>query len=197
MIRKIFIHNTVSNSGRIGTASPLVDRPINKVLIPATLSILIVISIIDTSVIRLSFYFGVVSPGENIIVFAVLVIIYALGQYFVLNFIKNKIDLSKIAPLGIIHKFVLIIQYVLISLFAIIIVQIILTSSYNIILLKLIVYTSGGSSILLLAFIAKKFFSWFRLRRDAIVISYAIAHGIAVRQYSFHDVDCYECVDFL
>ena len=162
---------------------------------------LIVISIIDTSVIRLSYFLGVLPPGQNIIVFLVLVLIYAVGQYFILNFIKSKIDLSKIAPLSIIHRFVLIIQYFLILLFAIIIMQMILTSSYSLIPLKIIVYISGGSSIMLLGFIAKKFFAWFKSRHDAIVISYAIAMGVmsinivfmmvivtnALNVYSFYD----------
>ncbi len=54
----------------------------------------------------------------------------------------------------------------------------ILTSSYNLLLLELMVCTSCGLSIVLLGFLAKKFFSWFRLNHDRIVISYAIAMGI-------------------
>jgi hypothetical protein len=54
----------------------------------------------------------------------------------------------------------------------------IFTSYYNLFLLKISVSTSYGLSVVLLAFLAKKFFSWFRSSHDLIVISYAIAMGI-------------------
>ena len=57
----------------------------------------------------------------------------------------------------------------------IIVLQMIFTSSYSLLLLKIIVLISSGLSIVLLAFLSKKFFVWFRSSRDIVVISYAIA----------------------
>lgn len=61
----------------------------------------------------------------------------------------------------------------------------ILTSSYNLLLLELMVCISCGLSVALLGFLAKKFFSWFRSRHDAIVILYAIAMGILCVNIAF------------
>ncbi len=110
----------------------------NKASIPVVLSILIVASIIDTSITRISVFTGGLTSTLNIVVFSVLVVIYAIGQFLILHFIKRKLVTSKIASLHAIHKIVSFIQYLLICLFGIIILQMILTSSYNILLLGLI-----------------------------------------------------------
>lgn len=52
------------------------------------------------------------------------------------------------------------------------------TSSYSILLLKLVAGTSCGLSVGLLGYLAKKFFSWFNARHDAIVILYALAMAV-------------------
>jgi hypothetical protein len=144
----------------------------------AIISIMITASIIDTLVGKLSVFIGDFTSTLNIVVFSVLVSIYAVGQHIILLFVKRKFNLNKIAPLNTIHKIVSIIQYFLISVFVIIIAQMIFASYYNLFLLKLSVCISYGLSVFLLGFLAKKFFSWFKSSHDIIVISYAIAMGI-------------------
>lgn len=148
---------------------------IDKFFIPLILSIVIIVSIIDTSITRLAVFTGGFTPTLNIIVFLLIVVTYAIGQYLILNFIKRKLEISKIPPFPIIHKIVAIFQYVQILCFGTIIVQIILTSSYNVFLLGLILCTTCILSIALLGYLAKKFLSWFRTNHDASIISYALA----------------------
>jgi hypothetical protein len=151
---------------------------VNGALMLVIVSIVIAASIIDTSIVKLSVFTGNFTSTLNIVVFSVLVAIYAVGQHIILLFIKRKINLNKIPPLNTIHKIVSIIQYFLISVFIIIIAQMIFASYYNLFLLKLSVCISYGLSVFLLAFLAKKFFSWFRSNHDIIVISYALSVGI-------------------
>lgn len=158
---------------------------VNKTLVLAILSILVAASIIDTSIIKLSVFTGGLTSVWNIIVFSLLVVIYTIEQYFILHFMKTRIEISKIPTVSTIHKIVSAVQYLLISVFIIIILQMILTSSYNLLLLELMVCISCGLSVALLGFLAKKFFSWFRSRHDAIVILYAIAMGILCVNIAF------------
>ncbi len=151
---------------------------VNRALMLIIMSIVITVCIIDTSVVKLSAFTGGLTSTLNIIVFSIMVAIYAAGQHIILLFIRRKIEINKISPVNTIHKIVSIIQYFLLSLFIIVILQMIFTSSYNLFLLKLSVCTSYGLSVALLLPLAKKFFSWFRSRHDIIVISYAIATGI-------------------
>ena len=139
------------------------------------MSIMIVASIVDTSIVRLGAFTGGLAPIWNIIVFSILVVIYSVGQYVILHFIKQKIEISKIKPVNTIHKIVSMIHWIIISMLVIIVLQMIFTSSYTLLFLKLIVLTSCGLSVVLLAFLAKKFFVWFRSSHDVVVISYAIA----------------------
>ncbi|CAN5890666.1 hypothetical protein BH23THE1_BH23THE1_25130 [soil metagenome] len=161
-----------------GKVSQLVLPAVSKNLVTVILLLLIVASIIDTSIIKLSVFIGGVSPISNIFVLSLLVVVYAVGQYFILHFVKTRIDIRKMTPLGVIHKIVSGVQYLLIVSSFIIILQMILTSSYNLLLLKLIVCTSCGLSVGLLGYLAYKFFSWSRVRHDAIVILYAVAMGM-------------------
>jgi hypothetical protein len=141
-------------------------------------SIIIAASIIDTSIVKLSVFTGNFSSTLNIVVFSVLIAIYAVGQHIILLFIRRKINLNKMHPLNTIHKIVSIIQYFLISVFFIIVLQMIFYSYYNLFLLKLSTCISYGLSVFILAFLTKRFFSWFRIHHEIIVISYAIAIAI-------------------
>jgi hypothetical protein len=158
---------------------------VNNTLVPAILSILVAASIIDTSITKLSVFTGGLTSVWNIVVFSLLVVIYAIGQYFILHFMKTRIEISKIPTVSTIHMIVSTVQYLLIFVFVIIILQMILTSSYNLLLLELIVCISCGLSVTLLGFLAKKFFTWFRSSHDSVVILYATAMGILCVNIAF------------
>lgn len=175
---KTFIHIVVLNSGERIKVSKLAIPSLSKGLIPAILLILVASSVIDTSIVKLKVFTGGLDSTWNIIIFSILVAIYAIGQYLILEFMKRRMQISRIPPINTIHHIVSIIQYILILFFGIIILQMILTSSYNILLLKITLCITGGLSITLLGFLAKKFFSWFSSNHDLVVIAYAIAMAI-------------------
>lgn len=156
------------------------DLSMNKIVILIVLTILISTSIIDTLVIRLSFYTGFSERVSDIIFFSILVAVFSVSQFFIIRFLKNKFETTTRPYLSRTHTAVSILQYFLISNYVIIIAQMVLTSSYNLLLLKMIVYSSGGLSVILLGFLAVRFISWFISTRDKLLFLYAIAMGILV-----------------
>lgn len=146
---------------------------------------MVIACIIDTSIVKLSAFAGGLTTNWRIVTFSVLVLIYIIGQYFILRFIKRKTQIGKITQINIVHQIVSAIQYLLIGVLVLIILQMIFTSSYTLLLLKIVVLTSCGLSIALLGFLAQKFFSWFRLKRDKIVVLYAMAMAILTVNIAF------------
>ena len=107
--------------------------------------------------------------------------IYAIGQYLILEFVKRKINeivASKHLHLDIIHKVVSIIQYAVIAILVSIILQMTVTSSYNIFLIEAVFWINYILSILLLGLLLHRFFSWFKSSRNSIVLAYALAMSV-------------------
>ncbi len=165
--------------------SKIAIHSLNKGLITTVLLVLVAASIVDTSIIKLKVFIGDMNTTWNIIAFLILVIIYAIGQYLILEFMKSRMQTSAIPPLKTIHNIVSIVQYIMILVFGIIILQMIMTSSYNISFLNVTLCITGGLSITLLAYLAKKFFLWFRSNHDVIIISYATAMAMICVNIAF------------
>jgi hypothetical protein len=145
-------------------------------------SLIIIAIIIDTSIIKISgFTRDRPSPSMDIIIFTLMVFVYAVGQYLILRFVKRKINeimSSKQLHLNVIHKVVSIIQYVLIAILVSIVLQMIITSVYDILLVKLAIWISYSISIVVLGLIAKRFFSWFKYQRNSVVLAYALSISV-------------------
>jgi hypothetical protein len=77
--------------------------------------------------------------------------------------------------LRLIDKAVTISQYALIAILISVILQMILTSSYHVFSLRAIIFISYGLAFILLALLAKRFFSWFESNRNVVVLFYALA----------------------
>ena len=143
------------------------------------ISFIIVALIIDTSIIKISgFTTDRTSPSLNITIFTVMVVVYAVGQYLILGFVKSKINeiiSNKQLHLNVIHKVVSITQYAVIVILVSIILQMIITSGYNIFLLNAVLWINYILSIMLLGLLAQRFFSWFRSQHTSVVLAYALA----------------------
>jgi hypothetical protein len=143
------------------------------------ISFIIVALIIDTSIIKISgFTTDRTSPSLNITIFTVMVVVYAVGQYLILGFVKSKINeiiSNKQLHLNAIHKVVSITQYAVIAILVSIILQMIITSGYNIFLLNAVLWINYILSIMLLGLLAQRFFSWFKSQHTSVVLAYALA----------------------
>ena len=142
-------------------------------------SLIIIAIIVDTSIIKISgFNRDRPSPSVDIIIFTFMVLVYTVGQYLILGFVKRKINegiTGEQRYLNIIYKVVSIIQYVLIAILVSIILQMIITSGYDILLVKLVIWISYIISTIVLGLIATRFFSWFKSQRNSVVLAYALA----------------------
>src|SRR6266516_2755065 len=142
------------------------------------ISFIIVALVVDTSIVRISaFTGGLADIGLNTAIFIILALIFGVGQYFVLRFVRwhednNPHKMPRFYP---IFKSISIIQYVLISILNSLILQMILTSGYNLIFLEMIIWINYVLVIILLGLLSQRFFWWFKSNRNLVVLAYALA----------------------
>ena len=146
-------------------------------------SILIAELIIDISLARsYSYSFtNQFSPNLRVAIFLTLGIVYIIGQYILLRFTKNKskdISSRRQLHLSLIHRSVMIIQYVLAAVIVFFIVEMVLTSSYNVVVLATAIGISYTLSIILLVLLSKRFFSWFKSNRNSVVLLYGLSSAM-------------------
>jgi hypothetical protein len=151
-------------------------RPGRSILAIVT-SVVIAAVLVDTSILKISvFTGGLVAYTSNIGIFTSIVVIYAISQFIILRFtaLRGKQQLKQ-RRLIFIYKLVSISQYVVLVFLIVIILQMTFTLSYSITIFKIIIWINYMISIALLGLLAERFFSWFRSRRDPVIIAYAIA----------------------
>ena len=144
---------------------------------------IIIAIIVDTSIVSIATSAGGLrSSVSDIALFAFIVLVFAVGQYVILAFVKQeykdkkgKISGLKQYGLDWMDKAVTITQYALIAILVSTILQMLFMSSYHIHVLKAIIFISYGLSFILLALLAKRFFSWFKLNHNLVVLAYALA----------------------
>lgn len=110
--------------------------------------------------------------------FSILGIVYVIGQYLILQFVKNKskqIITKKRLHLDVIHRTVFLIQYGLAALIVVFILEMITTSAYSTVLLTITIGISYILSMIMLGLLAKRFFSWFRSNRYSVVFLYGLS----------------------
>jgi len=98
-------------------------------------------------------------------------------QYFILAFVdyNNKSHKVRTRLLHTIHKIVTIIQYLLAGIILLVIIQILLAQQYNSILLELAISISYGLWIVMFSLLAKAFFSWYRSKKNLMILIFALS----------------------
>jgi hypothetical protein len=151
----------------------------NKFLF-VTGSVIVLTVILDTSITKLNAFIAEpIDPTSNVIIFAVIAAVYAVGQNVLLRYVTSKISVTKILKqqfhMRILHKTVSVTQYALVALLVVAIIQMVLFSEYNSIILTVTLGLSYILALYVLVLLANRFFSWFKLNRNSIVLSYGIA----------------------
>ena len=140
-----------------------------------TISIVIASILIDTSITKISVYTGGIHGSyKDIMIYSIITIIFGIGQYILLKFIRIKEHLKNRGMI-LIHKSVVILQYLLLGFLTISIIQMIITASYSSILLKMVTWINYSMSIVFLGLLSTRFFSWFFMRRNKVLIAYAVS----------------------
>lgn len=157
-----------------------INRELNSKSIFIIISLIIIALIVDTSIVKISaFTGGMSSAWSSIAIFTIMTIIYGLGEYLILRFIRNKTkDHSGPSDmLGIrdLNKCVSVVLYASVAIFGTIIFQMLFTSSYNIVFVAVVVWLNYGLAIVLLGFLSRRFLSWFRSNHNAVVLTFAMS----------------------
>jgi hypothetical protein len=142
-------------------------------------SFIIVALIVDTSIFKFSAITGGLSSTDSsIAIFVVMSVIFAVGQYFILGFVRRgtqKNSSNERLRLSTIGKVVSIIQYALIAIFASIILEMLFTSSYNVLFIEIVIWMNYILAIALLGFLAQRFLSWYMSNHNPVVLAYSLA----------------------
>ncbi|HET7242216.1 MAG TPA: hypothetical protein VFI64_02640, partial [Nitrososphaeraceae archaeon] len=103
--------------------------------------------------------------------------IVTVTQYYVLAFVKhnNKESRARTGSLNLIHSIVTIAQFLLTGIIALVILQIFIAQEYNTIMLYITLSVSYGLWIVTLGLLAKAFFSWYKLRKNLMVLIFALS----------------------
>jgi hypothetical protein len=144
---------------------------------------IIIAIIVDTSIVSIATSAGGLrSSVSDIALFTFMVLVFAVGQYVILAFLKReykdkegKIGGLKYHGLDWMDKSVTITQYALITILVSTLLQMSFMSSYHILVLNTTIFISYGLSLILLSLLAKRFFSWFNLNHNLVVLVYALA----------------------
>ena len=147
-----------------------------------TMIIIVVAVIVDNSIVGIATSTGGMrSSLSDIALFTFMVLVFAIGQYVILRFVKSRyLDLENETAITRSHvhwidRITTFAQYALVVILASVIFQIAGLSSYHIYSIILAILISYGLSILLLSLLAKHFFSWYRLNRSLVVLFYGLA----------------------
>ena len=159
---------------------------INLLHIPVTCyssrKFLVIISIIISSLtidISLSNISDIVSVSTSwgFSTFIAIVIVYAVGQYLILEFVKQKSRMirTKSPHFNKLSTIVTIVQYVLTASIVFITLQILVNSYYYTSLLTWNSSISYAIASIIMVILAIKFFSWYRSNRNFIVLLYSVS----------------------
>jgi hypothetical protein len=141
--------------------------------------VVIIALIVDMSLIRISdFTTGQTNASWRVVIFFIIGSICAVGQGLVLGFVKQKVkkpENMRRFHLRAIHKIVTAVQYILIAIFVLVFLQIVATSHYDTIMVALTMTFSYTLSIIMMGLLTKRFFSWYKLNQNSVVLFYGLA----------------------
>jgi signal transduction histidine kinase len=148
----------------------------------STRKFLVIISIIISSLtidISLSNISDIVSVSTSwgFSAFIAIVIVYAVGQYLILEYVKQKSKMirTKSPHFNKLSTIVTIVQYVLTASIVIITLQILVNSYYY---TSLLIWNSSISyaiASIIMVILALKFFSWYRSNRNFVILLYSVS----------------------
>ena len=143
-------------------------------------SLIIVLLIVDTSVVKVSTSIGgLSSPTSSAAIFIAMALIFSVAQYLILSYVRTRnreastqYDSKLLSRL---YKLVTMIQYALIVILGVLILQMVFTSSYNTLFLEIVIWINYILAIGLLGFLSQRFLVWFKSNRNAVVLAYSLA----------------------
>jgi hypothetical protein len=152
----------------------------NNKLIFGLVCIVIAALLVDTSLSKIfDLFTGHLAVSWRVSIFIVIAVIYVVGQYLFLEFVKLKSKETRTKKkqlhLNTIHRIVTIVQSVLAATLFFVILEILMTSYYNVAILIGAIIISYASSAILMALLSQRFLSWFKLNGDSLMLFYGLS----------------------
>src|SRR5215208_5525316 len=140
------------------------------------ISIVVSFLIIDISLSNISDIISV-STSWGFAAFIAIAIVYAVGQYLILEFVKQKSKSIRMKSphFNKLSTIMTIIQYVLTTIIVFIILQIFVNSYYYTSMLSLNSSISYATASIIMVILALEFFSWYRSNKNFILLLYGVA----------------------
>ena len=117
------------------------------------------------------------ASSQGIATFIGIWAVCSVMQYYILAIVKhnNKAGRTRTRFLHLIHTVVTATQFLLAGIVALVILQILISQEYNTIMLSIVLSISYGLWIVTLGLLAKAFFSWYRLRKNFMVLIFGLS----------------------
>ena len=117
------------------------------------------------------------ASNTGIVAFIGIWAVCSVMQYYILAFIKhnNKKSSPRTKFVHSIHSIVIIVQFLLTGIIALVILQILIAHEYNTITLYIALSLSYGLWIVSLGLLAKALFSWYTSRKNFMVLLFALS----------------------
>src|SRR5215211_1099569 len=140
------------------------------------ISIVVSSLIIDISLSNISDIISV-STSWGFSAFIAIAIVYAVGQYLILEFVKQKSKRIRMKSLHIntLSTIITIVQYVLVATIVFIILQIFMNSYYYTSMLTWSSSISYAIATVIIVILALELFSWYRSNRNFILLLYGVS----------------------
>ena len=143
---------------------------------------LMAILVVDTSIFRISDLIRInMTTDWTTPLFIMLSVLFLILQYFTLSFVRSK-NRHAIEARGLgvqsLSKLVLPVQFVLSGLIVVTILEVVLLNYTDTRIVFFNAIISYSAAIFLLGILAQKFFHWFRLNRNKVVLMYSISSSL-------------------
>ena len=154
-----------------------------------TVILLMTVLVIDTSIFRISDLIRInMSPYWTTPLFVLLSLLFLILLYFTLGFVRSKsrtnVGTSRLG-LDSLSKFVLPVQFILSAVIVFVVFQIIILNYIDTRAVSFNAIVSYALAIFLLSVLTQKFFHWFRLNRNRVVLLYAISSALLAAKSLF------------
>ena len=148
-----------------------------------TITVIIVIAalIVDTFSLKVyDFYSKDPTSTLRISVFIIITVVYCIGQYVILKFVKagKEIKALEVLHFHTLHNIIIIMQYILTAILVYNVLQVVLTSQYSTASISIATTISCVLACSMLVLLTWRFFSWFKTNRDPIVFLYGLSSAI-------------------
>lgn len=142
------------------------------------------IIVFDSTIVKFSSYSGVKIPiWLNVVIFIIFSIIFLISSPILLNYVRKLISRDSYQTVRIgLRYFHIIVSATLIlttSVILIIIFQMLVINKYSLFLLEIQTYFSYLSALIFLSFLVFLFIRWLTIKRNYIIMLYAIAFSLA------------------